>query len=92
VKFFNPETGIHCDLNVNDRLGAENTHLLRKYCKLLPQLTELVYLIKKWAKSHELNSPAMRGVTASFSSYALTLMTISKLQARIVGKLSHLAF
>ena len=92
MKFVDPKTGIRCDLNVNDRLGMQNTRLLKEYCELLPQLTVLVYIIKKWAKSHGLNSPSAKGAAASFSSYALTLMTIVKLQARIVGKLSHLVF
>lgn len=82
VKFVDTKTGIRCDLNVNERLGIRNTSMLARYCEILPQLPALVFLVKKWAKSHNLNNPSTRqkGVPASFSSYALTLMIIGHLQ------------
>lgn len=86
VKFVDSQTGIRCDLNINDRLGLRNTHLLAKYCEIMPQLPVLAFLVKQWAKANNLNTPSSRrkGVPASFSSYALTLMTIGHLQVRLL--------
>ena len=63
--------------------------MLAKYCEILPQLPTLVFLVKKWAKSYNLNNPStmQKGVPASFSSYALTLMIIGHLQVRFVVSL-----
>ena len=80
VKFRDPATGLLFDLNVNERLGLHNSLLLNEYCDLLPELRPLIYLIKKWAKSHGLNNPSIRNESVSFSSYALALMTIGHLQ------------
>ncbi|CAG7847540.1 SubName: Full=Uncharacterized protein {ECO:0000313/EMBL:CCA68971.1} [Serendipita indica DSM 11827] len=70
------------DININDRLGLYNTELLSHYCALWPSLSNLIYVVKKWAKSRGLNDPAglPRAGGPSFSSYCLTLMVIGFLQ------------
>jgi len=55
--------------------------MIKEYCDAHPFLRPLLYRIKKWAKPLGLNSPSpVRGSSATFSSYALALMTISFMQ------------
>lgn len=80
MKFKDPATGLECDININDQLGFINTSMVKYYVSLQPVLILLLRLIKRWAKSVGMNSPSKRPV--SFSSYALTLMTIAWFQVR----------
>ncbi len=74
-----------CDLNINDRLGLHNSDMVNRYCDLSPLLRPMVRVIKKWAKPLKLNSPSIRsGGRVTFSSYALTLITIAFLQVNLV--------
>ncbi|KAG8820295.1 hypothetical protein FRC19_009000 [Serendipita sp. 401] len=75
IKAQDAQTGLHLDVNINDRLGLYNTQLLSHYCELWPSLSNLIYVVKKWAKARGLNDPAgqLRG-GPTFSSYCLTLM------------------
>lgn len=74
------KTGIHIDLNVNDRLAFTNTQMIKRYSELSPLIEPMLYFIKLWAKSHGLNSPSLGGKNRSLSSYAYALMTIGYLQ------------
>ncbi|QDZ22133.1 PAP-associated domain-containing protein [Chloropicon primus] len=76
VKFIEPETGIECDICVNNLLAVENTSLLRKYSEIDPRLKELVILIKHWSKCRGVNG-AFKG---TLSSYAYVIMVIHLLQ------------
>lgn len=78
VKFKDPATALECDINVNDQLGFINTSLIRHYVSMQPVLIPLLRLMKRWAKTVGMNSPSKWPV--SFSSYALTLMTIAWFQ------------
>ncbi|EIM83995.1 uncharacterized protein STEHIDRAFT_170415 [Stereum hirsutum FP-91666 SS1] len=82
VKFKDPRTNIHCDININDRLGVKNTELIARYIELLPVLRPLLSAIKKWAGVHGLNNPSGRQGAVSFSSYALTVMSIAFFQMK----------
>jgi len=83
VKFQDLNTGIQCDLNVNDQLGSINTSLIRHYCDILPVLRPLLLAIKRWARPLGYNNPSgALGTPVTFSSYALTIMTIGLLQTR----------
>ncbi|KAK7691454.1 hypothetical protein QCA50_004853 [Cerrena zonata] len=83
VKFRDPVTRIACDLSVGETLGVDNTFLIKTYCDLLPVLRPLLFAIKQWAKPLGLNTPSGAGPGgASFSSYALTLMTIAFCQLK----------
>ena len=73
-------TRLQCDLNVNEQLGLNNSAFIRHYCNLLPNLRPLVQTIKLWAKPLSLNDSGTRSKQTSFSSYALTMMTIGLLQ------------
>jgi hypothetical protein len=81
VKFKDPNTGIHCDLNINDQLGSINTSLIQHYCNILPVLRPLLLVIKRWARPLGYNNPAGEpGMPITFSSYTLAIMTIGLLQ------------
>lgn len=80
VKFRDTQTGIYCDLNINDRLGLLNSLLIRDYAERNPVLRPMIYLVKKWADRLGMNSPAVGKGPVTFSSYALTLMIIGYLQ------------
>jgi hypothetical protein len=81
VKFRDLNTGIHCDLNINDQLGFINTSLIRHYCDILPVLRPLLLAIKRWARPLGYNNPAgAPKMPVTFSSYTLAIMTIGLLQ------------
>ncbi|KAG2127988.1 hypothetical protein DEU56DRAFT_819796 [Suillus clintonianus] len=82
VKFTDPSSGLHIDINVNERLGLMNTDLIKTYCDVVPSLRYLVSAIKKWARPRALNQPSASGALQTFNSYALVLMTIAWLQTR----------
>ena len=79
VTFRDPKTGLHCDINVNERMGLFNSDLIKRYCQLSHILRPMLYEIKMWAKPLGLNNPSGGG-PRSFSSYAFALMTIGFLQ------------
>ncbi|TDL20577.1 Nucleotidyltransferase [Rickenella mellea] len=87
VKFKDPSTHIHCDVNVNDELGYFNTQLISRYCELSPLLRPMLYWIKLWARANGLSNPSGLAPT-SFTSYAFVTMTIGFLQ--IQGLLPNL--
>jgi hypothetical protein len=93
VKFMDPNTGLDCDINVNDQLGAINSDLLRTYCDVSPVLRTMIRVIKGWAKPLGLNNPTGRGGGGmTFSSYTLTLMTVAFLQSLKQAPLLQVGF
>lgn len=58
-----------------------NSLMIKEYCKISPLLRQVVIAIKQWAKPIGLNKPSGPG-PITFSSYALTLMTIALFQVR----------
>ncbi|KAJ8573245.1 hypothetical protein K7X08_009756 [Anisodus acutangulus] len=78
VKLMDPETGISCDICVNNVLAVVNTKLLRDYAQIDVRLRQLAFIVKHWAK--------LRGVNVTYqgtlSSYAYVLMCIHFLQQR----------
>ncbi|KAF8201099.1 hypothetical protein K438DRAFT_635992 [Mycena galopus ATCC 62051] len=84
VKFTDRNTGHDVDLNINDRLGVLNSDLIKRYCELNPVLIPMIRYIKLWAKPLGLNSPGRkaRNMPVTFSSYALSMLTIGFLQYR----------
>lgn len=83
VKFQDPATNLHIDLNCNEQLGLINTILLNNYCLAWPHLRSMVFFLKKWAKSLGLNDPSGANGPSSFSSYCLALMTVGFLQVGV---------
>lgn len=81
VKFRDPQTQLSLDVNINNRLGLANSYLLRSYCDILPGLRTVLVAIKLWARPLGLNTPSGGSMT-TFSTYALTLMTLGWLQSK----------
>ena len=77
VKFIEPETGIECDICVNNLLAVENTLMLKRYSEIDVRLKHLVILIKHWSKCRGVNG-AFKG---TLSSYAYVIMVIHLLQS-----------
>lgn len=90
VKFTDPASGLHIDVNVNERLGLMNTGLIKTYCDIVPNLRCLISAIKQWARPRALNQPSISEAIRTFNSYALVLMTIGWLQVRsVLRRLDH---
>lgn len=70
VKFDDPATGISCDICVNNPLAVYNTQLLGDYCKIDERVSQLIFLIKYWAKRRNINQP----YEGTLSSYCFVLM------------------
>lgn len=76
LKFKDMISGCECDININNIVGLRNTHLLRAYCGVDYRVQPLVMLVKRWAKTHDINDASL----GTLSSYALALMVIHYLQ------------
>ncbi|KIP11311.1 hypothetical protein PHLGIDRAFT_114709 [Phlebiopsis gigantea 11061_1 CR5-6] len=72
VKFRDPDTGLKCDINVNERLGYRNTLMIRQYCTILPILPAFIVQLKLWAKEQ-------KWIT-NMNNYTLAIMAIGVLQ------------
>eukprot|EP00478_Filoreta_tenera_P004049 GABV01004342.1.p1 GENE.GABV01004342.1~~GABV01004342.1.p1 ORF type:complete len:150 (+),score=34.62 GABV01004342.1:1-450(+) len=78
IKFRDPETGISCDICINNSLAVENSKLLRDYARCDPRVRDLIFVVKYWARRRKINDP-YRG---TLSSYALSVLVISFCQTR----------
>ncbi|XP_073278061.1 UTP:RNA uridylyltransferase 1-like [Primulina huaijiensis] len=78
VKLMDPDTGISCDICVNNVLAVVNTKLLRDYAHIDGRLRQLAFIVKHWAKSRAVNETYQ----GTLSSYAYVLMCIHFLQQR----------
>jgi DNA polymerase sigma len=63
---------IECDLSMHNPLAVLNTSLLRSYAEITPVTRVLAAIIKKWAKSRDINSPARH----TLSSYGYIIMLL----------------
>eukprot|EP00729_Bicosta_minor_P004343 gene4343-4037_t len=72
VQFYDTGHKLDCDLCYGNTLAIDNSKLLKEYCAFDPRFKTLAWLVKNWAKFNELND----NKSGTFSSYALTVMTI----------------
>jgi DNA polymerase sigma len=66
VKMMDPETGLSCDICINNLLAVVNTKLLKDYAMIDPRLRQLAFIVKHWAKSRRVNETYQ----GTLSSYA----------------------
>ncbi|KAK3157391.1 hypothetical protein QOZ80_2AG0121180 [Eleusine coracana subsp. coracana] len=78
VKLMDPETGLSCDICVNNLLAVVNTKLLKDYALIDRRLRQLAFIVKHWAKSRRVNETYQ----GTLSSYAYVIMCIHLLQLR----------
>jgi len=55
VKVWDPELQVACDINVNNPIALENTHLIRSYVSIDDRVRPLAMIVKHWAKRRILN-------------------------------------
>ena len=65
--------GFQCDFSVGSHSGILRSRVLGEVIRQRPIVRDLVLLIKKWSKAHDLND-ASKG---SFSSYPLTIIVLT---------------
>jgi len=63
---------LECDLSMQNPLACLNTSLLLAYSKLIPQIQILASIIKRWAKSRDINNPSRH----TLSSYGYIIMLL----------------
>lgn len=78
VKLMDPDTGLSCDICVNNLLAVVNTKLLKDYAQIDKRLRQLAFIVKHWAKSRRVNETYQ----GTLSSYAYVIMCIHLLQLR----------
>jgi hypothetical protein len=61
-----PESGISCDICINNLLAVANTKLLKDYAQIDQRLLQLAFLVKHWAKQRGVNE-TYRGTLSSYA-------------------------
>ncbi|XP_006825661.1 speckle targeted PIP5K1A-regulated poly(A) polymerase-like [Saccoglossus kowalevskii] len=79
VKFIHSESGLSCDISVNNSLAMQNTELLHLYASIDERVQSLVYSLRQWAKYKELAGNASNA-GPRLTNYTLTLMVMFYLQ------------
>lgn len=77
---------VECDLSLQNPLACLNTSLLHTYSKISPITCVLASIIKRWAKSRDINNPSQH----TLSSYGYVIMLISFLTSCDFSKKGHL--
>ncbi|KAJ4751195.1 Poly(A) RNA polymerase cid11 [Rhynchospora pubera] len=68
--------GISCDVSVDNHSGRVKSKILQLVTSLDDRFTDLVLLIKEWAKAQNINNPK----SGTLNSYSLCLLVIFHLQ------------
>jgi len=76
LRFRDSSRNLEVDLNCNNHVGIQNTHLLYCYSQMDWRLKPLVLVVKLWAQFQGINDPK----NMTISSYSLALMVIHFLQ------------
>ena len=61
VKIYDPDLGLHCDMNVNNTLALENTRMIKTYVEIDPRVRPLAMITKYWTKRRVLNDAGKQG-------------------------------
>lgn len=67
---------ISCDVTINNHLGQIKSKFLLWISRIDKRFGDIVLLVKKWAKAHDINNPK----EGTFNSYALCLLVVFHLQ------------
>lgn len=74
--FEDPYSQISCDISINNGLGMLKSKFLYWISQIDSRFRELVFLIKYWAKAHNINDPK----SGTLNSFSLSLLIIFHLQ------------
>lgn len=74
VKIWDPQLKMACDMNVNNTLALENTHMIRTYVDVDERVRPLAMIIKYWTKRRVLNDAGNCPVL--FISLCIALLTV----------------
>jgi len=55
VKIWDPELLLACDLNVNNHIAIQNTHLVRVYMEIDDRVRTLAMIVKYWTNRRLIN-------------------------------------
>uniref|UniRef100_V5EHS9 Poly(A) RNA polymerase mitochondrial-like central palm domain-containing protein n=1 Tax=Kalmanozyma brasiliensis (strain GHG001) TaxID=1365824 RepID=V5EHS9_KALBG len=81
VKMVHRKYDIPADININERFGLYNSQLIQAYANLQPQIVRpLIFFLKHWFSRRDLNDPAGKRGSMTFSSYTIALMALQVLQ------------
>ncbi|ETS61218.1 proteophosphoglycan 5 [Moesziomyces aphidis] len=81
VKMVHSKHGIPADININERFGLFNSQLISAYADLQPGLVRpLIFFLKHWYSQRDLNDPAGKTGSMTFSSYTIALKALQVLQ------------
>ncbi|XP_028770813.1 uncharacterized protein LOC114728119 isoform X2 [Neltuma alba] len=78
VKVIDCGTGIECDLSVDNRDGIEKSHIIHAISLIDERFQKLSFLMKCWAKSHNINSSKDR----TLNSLSIVSLVALHLQTR----------
>ncbi|CAL2257528.1 unnamed protein product [Prunus armeniaca] len=78
IKFIDCGTGIECDLSVENRDGIQKSKILHIISGIDERFQKLSFLMKAWAKAHNINSPKDR----TLSSLSIIQLVAFHLQTR----------
>ncbi|XP_028405404.1 speckle targeted PIP5K1A-regulated poly(A) polymerase-like [Dendronephthya gigantea] len=76
VKFVHRDSGLSCDLSINNRLALRNTELIKSYVALDDRIRPLAITLKNWGAAKRLTGSGGRQI----SNYCLVLMLLHFLQ------------
>ncbi|XP_078581688.1 speckle targeted PIP5K1A-regulated poly(A) polymerase-like [Branchiostoma floridae x Branchiostoma japonicum] len=79
VKFVHKDTGLHCDISINNRLALHNTELLHQYRTANPGLGPLVFVVREWGRLCGIAGNSAGG-GPRLTNYALTWLVVYYLQ------------
>ena len=82
------EVLVECDISMQNPLAVINTSLLRNYSNLKPEIRILVAIIKRWAKSRDINNPSNH----TLSSYGFIIMLLHFLTTHKVQNMRIVPF
>ncbi|XP_071729696.1 protein HESO1-like [Rutidosis leptorrhynchoides] len=78
VKVIDAGTGVECDLSVENRDGISKSVIIRFITSIDERFPKLSFLIKAWAKAHDINSSKDR----TLNSLSIILLVAFHLQTR----------
>ncbi|KAI5063866.1 hypothetical protein GOP47_0020536 [Adiantum capillus-veneris] len=78
ITFEDSQHSISCDVSVDNDTAIVKSRMLRWLCEVDSRCRDLIFLVKFWAKAHDINDPKL----GTLNSFALCLLVIFHLQTR----------